>query len=375
MKKMRLFEALGKVDENLIAEASPENKSKIKLKYIRWAKRVAIAASMVLILVGAIDTLERLDYTFKASCGAGLGTIVDGTYYYSEPHKGIIKYTPEGESELLLHTYWFGEDWAVNEYGIYYRDDMSIYVRDHETGTRTKLYTSDSTENTHMIFKLWPGNNIIVTNYNKNTEIVYEVLVGGVNGDVIETVMDKTSYDVAKYTYYSDLHYQVGDREITLEPVNEDRDVFVVLENGENILLEDFYVTKYPDLLDGILIFSKYERSDFGTSFVVYSDGTNQLLTFPVDARFSGNDKYLYYPDVFEVAIGCVNARTGENWYLKIETNGKEYNEMHNVVTDGEYLYTCGPAGGETALWKLVYDESGKPVKMYLLDNDIKSEK
>lgn len=373
MKKMRLFEALGKVDENLIAEASPENKSKIKLKYIRWAKRVAIAASMVLILVGAIDTLERLDYTFKASCGAGLGTIVDGTYYYSEPHKGIIKYTPEGESELLLHTYWFGEDWAVNEYGIYYRDDMSIYVRDHETGTRTKLYTSDSTENTHMIFKLWPGNNIIVTNYNKNTEIVYEVLVGGVNGDVIETVMDKTSYDAAKYTYYSDLHYQVGDREITLEPVNEDRDVFVVLENGENILLEDFYVTKYPDLLDGILIFSKYERSDFGTSFVVYSDGTNQLLTFPVDARFSGNDKYLYYPDVFEDAIGCVNARTGENWYLKIETNGKEYNEMHNVVTDGEYLYTCGPAGGETALWKLVYDEESKPVCMSLLDDDIKN--
>ena len=54
-----------------------------------------------------------------------------------------------------------------------------------------------------MIYKLWPGNNIIVTNYNKNTEIVYEVLVGGVNGDVIETVMDKTSYDVAKYTYYN----------------------------------------------------------------------------------------------------------------------------------------------------------------------------
>ena len=181
---------------------------------------------------------------------------------------------------------------------------MSIYVRDHETGTRTKLYTSDSSENTHMRFQLWRDNNIIVTNYNKNTEIVYEVLVDGVDGTILETVMDKTSYDVAKYTYFSDLHYQVGEREITLEPVNENRDVFIVLENGENILPDDFYVTKYPDLLDGILIFTKYTSIDFGTSFVAYSDGTNQILTFPTNARFSGNDKHLYYPDVFEEAIG-----------------------------------------------------------------------
>ncbi|MBQ2902114.1 MAG: hypothetical protein IJE49_09745 [Agathobacter sp.] len=375
MKKMRLFEALGKVDENLIAEASPENKPKKNSKYIRWAKRLAVAACIGLVIIGAVDTLGRLDYTFKASCGAGLGTIVDGTYYYSEPHKGIFKYTPEAGAELLLHTYWFGEDWAVNEYGIYYRDDMSVYVCDHETGTRTKLYTSDSAENTHMRFQLWQEKNILVTNYNKNTEIVYEVLVDGINGEVLETVMEKTSYDVAKYTYYSDLHYQVGDREITLEPVNENRDVFIVLENGENILPDDFYVTKYPDLLDGILIFTKYTSIDFGTSFVAYSDGTNQVLTFPTNARFSGNDKYLYYPDVFEETIGCVNARTGESWYLKIENNGKEYNEMHNVMTDGEYLYTCGPAGGETALWKLVFNENGTPIGMSLIDNDIKSEK
>ena len=213
---------------------------------------------------------------------------------------------------------------------------MSIYVRDHETGTRTKLYTSDSSENTHMRFQLWRDNNIIVTNYNKNTEIVYEVLVDGVDGTILETVMDKTSYDVAKYTYFSDLHYQVGEREITLEPVNENRDVFIVLENGENILPDDFYVTKYPDLLDGILIFTKYTSIDFGTSFVAYSDGTNQILTFPTNARFSGNDKHLYYPDVFEEAIG---------W----------------------------PAGGETALWKLVFNENGTPIGMSLLDDDIKN--
>ena len=39
------------------------------------------------------------------------------------------------------------------------------------------------------------------------------------------------------------------------------------------------------------------------------------------------------------------------------------------------YFDRTGPAGGETALWKLVYDENGKPVSMNLLDDDIKSKK
>lgn len=37
-------------------------------------------------------------------------------------------------------------------------------------------------------------------------------------------------------------------------------------------------------------------------------------------------------------------------------------------------MYTCGPAGGETALWKLVYDDNGKPIGMNLIDNDISNQ-
>ena len=72
--------------------------------------------------------------------------------------------------------------------------------------------------------------------------------------------------------------------------------------------------------------------------------------------------------------IACVDARTGESWFLEIEANGMEYKEMHNVESNGEYMYTCGPAGGETALWKLVYDDNGKPIGMYLIDNDISNQ-
>ena len=373
MKKMRLFEALGNIDENLIAEASPENKQNVKIKHMRWAKRVAVAASIVLVLIGAINTLGRLDYTFEANCGAFLGQIIDGTYYYYEPHKGILKYTPEGESELLLHTYWFGEDWEVNTYGIYYRDNMSVYVRDHETGTRTKLYTSDSIENTHMRFKLWKDGNILVTNYNKDTQIVYEVLLDGKNGDVIETVMEKTSYEVAKNVYYSDMHLWVGEREIVLEPQDEEREVFIVTENGENILLDGFYVTRhYQDAYKNILLLHKHNDENYKTVFAIYPDGTNQVLQLPPYGNYSGDDKFLYHAEPLEDGIACVDARTGENWFLEIEANGKEYKEMHNVVSDGIYMYTCGPAGGETALWKLVYDESGKPIGMSLIDDDIK---
>lgn len=308
-------------------------------------KRGVVAACMCLLIADVVNTLGRLDYSFGASCGVGLGKIVDGVYYYHEPHKGIMSYTPDGEQKQLLHTYWY-EDWIVNEYGIYYRQGMSVYVRDHETGTKTKLYTSDSIENTHMRFQLWNDNNIIVTNYNKDTETVYEVLVDGVKGGVLETVMEKTSYDDAKTVYYSDLHYRVGDREITLEPINEDRDVFIVLENGENILPKDFYVMNNPTMLDGILILNKYSSINHGNVFVIYADGTNQILELPPFANLKGNKNFLFYDDVSNKAVGCVDAHTGETWFLEIETNNMSYNDIHNVKTDGEYMYTCSPAGG-----------------------------
>lgn len=372
MKNMRLFEALGKIDENLIEEASPENKENKNYKYFILGKRVAVAASVCLLFAGAIDTLGRLDYTFEANCGAFLGEIVDGTYYYYEPHKGIMKYTPEREPELLLHTYWFGEDWEVNEYGIYYRDGMSVYVCDHETGTRTKLYTSNSVENTHMRFKLWTDNKILVTNYNKDTQIVYEVLVDGISGGEIENVMEKTSYQVANNVYYGDMHLRVGDREIILEPQDEKRQVFVAKENGVNILPEGFYVTRhYQDAYKNILLLHKHNDENYKTVFAIYPDGTNQVIQMPPYGNYSGDDKFLYHAEPLEDGIACVDARSGENWFLAIEANGMEYKEMHNVESNGEYMYTCGPAGGETALWKLVYDDTGKPTGMYLIDNDI----
>lgn len=123
------------------------------------------------------------------------------------------------------------------------------------------------------------------------------------------------------------------------------------------------------------MLLHKHNDENYKTVFAIYPDGTNQVLQLPPYGNYSGDDEFLYHAEPLEDVIACVDARTGESWYLEIETNGKEYNEMHNIVTDGEYLYTCGPAGGEIALWKLVCDEEGRPVTMQLLDSDIKSEK
>ena len=63
-------------------------------------------------------------------------------------------------------------------------------------------------------------------------------MVDGISGGEIETVMEKTSYQVANNVYYGDMHLWVGDREIILEPQDEKRQVFIAKENGVNILPE-----------------------------------------------------------------------------------------------------------------------------------------
>ena len=174
MKSNDLIDIIGEAaDEHILDAKTPKKKAN------RWVHWAATAACVCLVIAGVWDTLDRLDYNFfAAGCGAWPGEIINGDYYYYVQHKGVMKYTPEGESEHLLHTYWF-EEWDVNEYGIYYWWDMSVYVRDHETGTRTKLYTANRNDCTHIRFTLTGDGNVIVTHYNKDDEFAYELLIDG----------------------------------------------------------------------------------------------------------------------------------------------------------------------------------------------------
>lgn len=362
MKSSDLIDIIGGVTDEHIRDAKV-----FKTKKNHWVSWAAAAACFCLVAVGAWDTLKRLDYSFfAAGCSAFPGDIIHGDYYYYVQHKGMMRYTPEGESEHLLHTYWF-EDWAVNEYGIYYRWDMSVYVRDHETGIRTKLYTASRKDCTHIRFSLTGDGNVIVTHYNKDDEFAYEILINGITGELIDTVMEPVSYDDSKHVYYSDTHYVVGNRKLVLEPVDENKYAFRLTEEGQNLLPEGEYVSKDPDTYGGALWFSIREKEpEIERYAVVHPDGMMEIVTLPSEYYYGGTTEYLYTPEDNSKVL-CVEVATGESWHLEMDTEG----DFHDLATDGIYLYTTAPWDHVQTCWKLIYDDSGRPVGMTLINEDI----
>lgn len=369
MKSNDLIDIIGEAADEHIRDAKIT-----KRKANRWVRWVAAAACFCLIAVGAWNTLDRLDYNFfEAACGAWPGEFVDGDYYYYVQHKGVMRYTPEGESELLLHTYWF-EEWDVNEYGIYYLWDMSVYVRDHETGTRTKLYTANRKDCTHIRFVLTGDGNFIVTHYNKDDEFAYELLIDGVSGELLDTVMEPISYDDAQYTYYSNTHHVIGNRHIELVPVDEHKTFCLLTEDGQNLLPEGLLVTKDPKYFGGVLWFSVREEvgpkpSEYDCFAILYPDGRTEVVTLPNKSYYGGTTEYLYAPEDNSKVL-CVEVATGDSWSLEMDAEG----DFHDLATDGVYLFTTAPWDHVQTCWKLVYDDSGRPTGMTLISKDITPE-
>ena len=370
MKNDKMLLAIGQIDDELIYGAVNDVKERKTNRLVRW---MAAAACFCLVAVGVWNTLDRLDYDFfAAGCSAYPGEIVNGDYYYYVQHKGVMKYTPEGESEHLLHTYWF-EEWDVNEYGIYYWWDMSVYVRDHKTGTRTKLYTANRADTTHIRFTLSGDGNVIVTHYNKHTEVTYEVLIDGRTGDVIDTIMQPTPRDVAWYAYYSNTNFLVGDRHIILTPVDERKNFFLVTENGQNLLPEGVTVSKYPEHFGDVLWFSiryadGYNPAETDSYAVVYPDGKTEIVTIPAEYYYGGTTEHLFAVNSGEVF--CAEVSTGDSWHLEMDAEA----DFHDLATDGVYLYTTAPWDHVQTCWKLIYDDSGRPTGLTLISRDITPE-
>lgn len=369
MKSIDLIDIIGEASDEHIMDAKAT-----KRKSNRWVRWAAVAACICLIGTVVWDTLDRLDYNFfAAGCDAWPGEIVNGDYYYYVQHKGVMKYTPEGESEHLLHTYWF-EEWDVNEYGIYYWWDMSVYVRDHETGTRTKLYTASRNDCTHIRFVLTGDRNVIVTHYNKDDEFAYELLIDGVTGEFVETVMEPITYDESKYTYYSHTHYTVGNRRIELVPVDDHKTFCLLTENGQNLLPEGSFVTKNAAHYGGALWFSV--RGEMGpkpaetdTFAILYPDGRTEVVTLPNYSYYGGTTDYLFTPENNSKVL-CVEVATGNSWLLDADAEG----HFHDLATDGVYLYTTAPWDHVQTCWKIIFDDMGKPVGLKLIEPDITPE-
>jgi len=358
MNAIEFSNALGKVNDKYIMEVVTYKRKK-KRDWLKWG---AMAACLCLIVYGMIDTLGRFDYSLDGgNCAATSGTIVDGVYYYYVPHSGIWSYKPNGVSQKQLSTYWF-EEWTVNDYGIYYRQGMNVYVRDHETGERRKLYSANGPECTHVRFELRGDGNIIFVGWNKDNSTRYELLLDGITGELIETVMEPTSYELLPY---SESHKIIGNREIKLLAVSEDTVLCELTENGINLLPDGMLVYKYDEHWGGALWFKVWQEDlvDGERKYVIlYPDGKTELVTLPNHYYCGGTTEYLFAP-VENCKVLCVEVATGESWTLEMDAPG----DFHDLAANGDYLYTSAPWKDGQSCWKLEYDRDGRPTGITLI--------
>lgn len=368
MKREDISDAMNLLDDDILESTEKirkNGKRSIKRKWVKWG---VAAACLCLIIAGTIHTMLRFDY-FKTGCSAWPGTIVDGTYYYKVPHRGVYSYTPGGSSKMLLSAYW-EEGWLVNEHGLYYVQGRSLFVRETETGNTRKLYSARRTDSTHIGFTLQQDGNIILTVYNKNTEIKYELLLDGKTGETLKTVMEPTSYDSDGLSY-SKANYQVGSRHLQLVLMSGEDDCDL-LENGKSILPENITVSHYYVTYYGDNLWFECSGNEDGASelmFVVRPDGNDELITIPSHYYCAGTNEYLFY-QCNDNAVWCFEISSGDTWQLNADT---EF-EVYELATDGKYLYTCVPWDDRQACWKLEYDNDGKPVGMCIVSEDIANE-
>lgn len=378
MKRENICDALNLLPDELLEEAGRVRER--KRRYKRPPRWLAAAACLCLLLWGAVDTLDRFDYTWGCGCGAFPGAIVDGAYYYKVRHSGVWRYTPEGGRQKLLSTYW-EDGWKVNDYGIYYQRGRSLYVREHETGERRRLFTADRADCTHIGFALLRDGGVVVTCYDRDAAMEYELLLDGRTGEVLETVTEPTSYKAA-HMNYSDAVLMVGGRRLQLV-LTEDGWRCDLVEDGARVLPKGMFVHKYYDALycgDSLLIPVEEEDEDEdaleGLWLLLRPDGGDELLTLPLQRYQGGTDGYLFYTAVEYTedgeamdAILCLEVATGETWELEQDTAWT----VHDFTTDGAYLYSTVPWGDSHTCWRVEYD-GGKPVGLTLVCEDIQED-
>ncbi len=359
------LQVIDELDDKYVTEAI-RYKKRNRTKITKW---LTIAACICLFLGVGIDTLQRYEF-FLASCGANIGKIVDGTYYYQVKSDGVYGYSHGGENKKLLSTYWY-QDYDVNEYGIYYKQGRSLYVQEHETGERRKLYRAGVFDSSHIGFTLQEDGNVIVTVYNKYKEYQYELLLDGISGEILSTVMEKTPYS-AGGMYYSRSHFTLEDRALDLVEVGKTND-YDLLENGESILPEGKVVERYSMVYIGDNLwfyvngFADVSRGE-QELLVVRPDGPDEIKTLPFFEVYSGNNEYLFFSEVSSNEMWCFDIETGESWTLEMDQDLT----LYSVTSDGVYVYSCAPWGEAQIQWKLVYDEDGKPAAIQLIDKNIR---
>ena len=365
MTREQFFELLGGVEGAWVLQAHQPRKK-------RGGRWLAAAACLCIMVTGGIYSMNRLGY-FGASCSANPGTIVDSAYYYYEDHSGVYRYD-DGETEKVLGAWWV-EEWSVNDYGVYYSCGRTFGVVPHETGKREVLYRANFLTSSFVRHTLRPDGSVILAIYDRRAEEKEELLLDGKSGEVLETVMERTDYDDVDLLY-SESHYLVGQRELTLVPTEVSPHDYDLQEHGRSILPEGVTVQSLSAARyfgDGLRFICEYpEKYREGSVFFVRPDGKDTFLTIPANHYYNtGTAEYLmdvqYTGEGYEV--WCLDTMTNETWEVAVG----EGPVIYSMETDGSVAYACVPWEGYHALWKVVRDEQGRPAALELLDGDIRS--
>ena len=111
--------------------------------------------------------------------------------------------------------------------------------------------------------------------------------------------------------------------------------------------------------------------SDTQEAFIIlYPDGRNEIVTLPSEYYCGGNTEYLFYPKN-NSQVWCTEVSNGETWALQMNISTEN---IHDLTTDGVYIYTTAPWANEQSCWQLACDGSGKPIGMKLVSTDVTSE-
>lgn len=379
MNREQLFEGIGGLDEALLVRSEGRAQSR-ESKQLKWdgktgrKKRLrrwlTVAACVALVILGAAEVIDRMDY-LRMGCSAWAGTLVDGVYYYNVSHSGVWCYTPQDGSRRVVSA-WEEDGWQANAYGIYYTQGRSLYVREHESGKKRRLYKAGLFESTDIGFSMQTDGNVVVRVYNKRKDTVYELLLDGVTGNVLEEVTEKVSYS-EKGLLYSEAHFQVGDRQLTLVK-EEGKDGYDLLENGESLLPEDRRLESSNRIryYGNTLFWPLCQEEDAVPSeyLVVRPDGSDSIFESGNRSFLTGTDDFLFYliGNTSTVnSLWCMEIATGECW--RVQKNHEI--TIYDMETDGEWMFTCVPWSEEQVCWRLGYDESGRPTTLELVSEDI----
>jgi len=416
VNREELYGAIGELDEILLERSERTSAGKKGMRRLR--RLLLAAASMCVLIMGIRETVDRLEL-FRMGCNAASGTLVDGVYYYRERHNGLWQYTPEEGSRKIISE-WVMDGWEVNTYGVYYSQGRGLYVREHESGKKRCLFKAGLWESSFIHFTLRQDGNVVVSVHNSRRETVYQVLLDGITGEVLEQVTDVLPCPGYEGLLYSEAHFQVGERQITLVP-REGRNCCDVLENGISLLEEGEWVYSWPGTYYGDNLFLRFRDEEESPVFVRYlvlrPDGNDSELVAEGGIPLAGNNEYLFnsldprvyggnveseeedsldpgvYGDSVEPEEGteetgysydtvwCMEIATGEYWQLEIEGGDPADSSdrikvlAYDMETDGELLFTCAPWSSEQMCWQIIYDEAGRPSALRLISGDIRAER